>query len=60
MDILQQNAKGITALLIAALASYFTPEVINAVGLEVSELVKVAVIAGLTAFMVWLVPNKPV
>lgn len=58
METIQKNAKGLVALIVAALATYLTPDVIQAIGLQAGEVVTAGVVAALTAFLVWLVPNK--
>lgn len=58
MDFLSKNAKALVGLVVAGLAAYFTPEMITQFGLQAGELVQVGVIAALTAFVVWLVPNQ--
>ena len=58
METIQKNAKGITALVVALLASYLTPEVIEAIGLQAGAWIQAGVVAALTGGLVWLVPNK--
>jgi Na+-translocating ferredoxin:NAD+ oxidoreductase RnfE subunit len=59
MDVIKENAKALVALLSVLVLSYLTPEAINAMGLQVAEIVKVLIISGLTATVVWLTRNKP-
>ena len=58
MDTIQKNAKGLTALIVALLASYLTPEVIQGLGVQAGEWVSAGVVASLTGALVWLVPKK--
>lgn len=58
MDFLKENAKALVGLLVAALAAYFTPEMIEQFGQQAGEIVRAGTVAALTAFVVWLVPNQ--
>lgn len=58
METVQKNAKGLTALVVALLATYLTPDVIQGLGIQAGQWVTAGVVAALTGALVWLVPNK--
>jgi hypothetical protein len=58
MNLIRQNAKGLIAMAVAAIASYLTPDVIAQFADQAGDVVSSGVVAALTAFLVWLVPNQ--
>ena len=59
---MQKYNKAWTGLVVAGaasyLATYLTPELIQQSGENVGQLITTAIIAALTAVIVWAVPNK--
>lgn len=50
--------KAIAGAIVAAVASYLTPDTIAQLGAQAGDVVSAGVVAALTGFLVWFVPNK--